>query len=54
MLICKHCDKNWNEHLGYFVGKAVPGMCLTPENFAETGTQFSSNSALRFNSLIEA
>jgi len=41
MLICKHCKKNWNEHLGYFVGKAVPGMCLTEENFKETGTKIS-------------
>ena len=38
MLICKNCDKTWNEHLGWFVGKAVPGMCLTEDNFKETGT----------------
>lgn len=39
MLICRHCRKNWNDHLGYFVGKGVPGMCLTEENFKETNTQ---------------
>ncbi len=39
MLICANCGKNWYEHAGYFVGKVVPGMCLTEENFKETHTE---------------
>ena len=53
MLICKHCDKNWNEHLGYFVGRAVPGMCLIKSNFEETGTEFTDKSVLRFKSMVD-
>lgn len=38
MLMCKHCNKSWNDHAAAPVGKAPAGMCLTEENFKETGT----------------